>query len=283
MDVIREIRAGLAISQSDFAAKIGVSFTAVNRWENGRAEPNIIAQEKIYQIATESGIPLYEIIMNRIREEAERVSVDGRVLLYHGSKSGIFGSIEPKSRDKCDFGKGFYMGTLPEQPLTLICDFKDSKFYIISADMTGLDCLDVNPDIDWAMLVALNRGRMESARGSGLYKKYSEMARGKDYIIGNIADDRMFYVLDNFFQGNITDAALVSSLKALNLGRQYVALTQRACDKIRVEKELHLSHLERICLKAMAEVKRAEGISMANEICKAHRREGRYFDEILGG
>lgn len=31
--------------------------------------------------------------------------------LYHGSKSGLTGTIAPVSRDVCDFGRGFYMGT----------------------------------------------------------------------------------------------------------------------------------------------------------------------------
>ena len=46
------------------------------------------------------------------------------MLLYHGSKSGIKGHIEPKSRDACDFGQGFYMGDLPDQPKGLIADDK---------------------------------------------------------------------------------------------------------------------------------------------------------------
>ena len=38
--------------------------------------------------------------------------------LYHGSKSGIKGDIQCNlSRDKCDFGPGFYMGDKPEQPM----------------------------------------------------------------------------------------------------------------------------------------------------------------------
>lgn len=89
------------------------------------------------------------------------------------------------------------------------------------------------------------------------------------------------HVLDNFFLGNITDIALVKSLKALQLGQQYVALTQKACDGIRIEKELPLSHLERLCLQEKAKAKRQEGISLANDICKTYRREGRFFDEIL--
>lgn len=31
------------------------------------------------------------------------------VTLYHGSKSGICGSIAPVSRECCDFGKGFFL------------------------------------------------------------------------------------------------------------------------------------------------------------------------------
>lgn len=33
------------------------------------------------------------------------------VLLYHGSRGGVIGNIQPISRECCDFGKGFYMGT----------------------------------------------------------------------------------------------------------------------------------------------------------------------------
>lgn len=45
------------------------------------------------------------------------------VTLYHGSRSGIRGAIAPISRERCDFGKGFYMGTDKSQPLTLICNY----------------------------------------------------------------------------------------------------------------------------------------------------------------
>ena len=33
------------------------------------------------------------------------------LILYHGSRGGLHGPIAPKSRVRCDFGKGFYMGT----------------------------------------------------------------------------------------------------------------------------------------------------------------------------
>lgn len=282
MKLIKEIRTALGLSQTEFADLVSVSFTAVNRWENGKAAPNSIAQERIFEIATEKSIPVDQMIHRRIQSEADQLSIDdGRLLLYHGSKSGIHGAIAPVSRDNCDFGKGFYMGTLPEQPLTLVCDFEKSKFYILSVSLSDMNCLSVEPNMDWAMLVAFHRGKMEGIQGTALYKKYQAMAENHDYLIGSIANDRMFYVLDNFFLGNITDTALVKSLKALQLGQQYVALTQKACDGIRIEKELPLTHLERRCLQEKAKAKRQEGISLANDICKTYRREGRFFDEIL--
>ncbi len=44
-DLIREIRQHLALSQEKFAARLGVSFRTVNRWENGRAVPSPMAMK----------------------------------------------------------------------------------------------------------------------------------------------------------------------------------------------------------------------------------------------
>ena len=103
----------------------------------------------------------------------------------------------------------------------------------------------------------------------------------KDLVVGSIADDRMFYVIDNFFLGNITDAALVHSLLALQLGKQYVAVSQKGCDAVRIEAEIPISYLERLFIRETADKNRANGITLANNICKDYRREGLFFDEIL--
>ncbi len=51
--------------------------------------------------------------------------------LYHGSKSGIDGTIAPMSRDRCDFGKGFYMGDEKSQPITLIFNCSNATCYTV--------------------------------------------------------------------------------------------------------------------------------------------------------
>lgn len=280
--LIKQIRTYLNMSQTEFAKQLNVTFQTVNRWENGRAVPNKLAQSMMYELCKERSVPVYEMTLKKIAEETEAITPEaGRILLYHGSKAGIEGAIEPKSRKQCDFGKGFYMGTEPSQALTLICDYEKSKFYIVSVDLDKLTHIEVPADIDWAMLVAYHRGRMEKINGTAFYNKYRDMTANKDLIIGNIANDRMFFVIDNFFIGNVTDAALIHSLSALQLGKQYVTVSQKGCDAVRIEAEIPLSYLERLFMKEVAEENRAKGISLANDICKNYRREGMFFDEIL--
>lgn len=280
--LIKQIRAYLNMSQTEFAKQLNVTFQTVNRWENGRALPNKLAQSKMFDLCREKQLPVYDMILKKITDESKAMKLDSnRVLLYHGSKSGIEGTIEPKSRKQCDFGKGFYMGTDPCQALTLICDYEKSKFYIVSVSTENLAHIEVPANIDWAMLVAYHRGKMEKINGTPFYNKYRDMTQDKDMIIGNIANDRMFFVIDNFFVGNVTDMALVNSLSALQLGKQYVVISQKGCDAVRIEAEVELSYLERLFIKEIAEENRARGISLANDICKNYRREGMYFDEIL--
>ncbi len=281
-ELIKQIRQYTGLSQAEMANKIGVRFATINRWENGHSRPTRLAQEELCALCEELNVPAYEMIMTKIKNEISSLTIEeGRTLLYHGSKSGLVGDIAPKSRERCDFGKGFYMGTTPEQPLTLICDFEESRFYAVSIDTSELRTVEISTDIDWAMVVAYHRGRMEQIKGSDFYNRYNAMTSGKDLAIGSIANDKMFYVIDNFFLGNITDTALVSSLSALQLGKQYVALTEKACAKIKIEKEIELSFFEKKILRKKSEENRQRGIDLANEICKLHRRQGKFFDEIL--
>lgn len=270
------------MNQTEFAEKLNVTFATVNRWENGRAQPNKLAQDKIYDLCKTHAVSIYDMVLEKIEAVSGSVELEnGRVMLYHGSKSGIEGAIAPKSRKQCDFGQGFYMGTEPSQALTLICDYESAKFYIVSISVDDLAVLDVPVDLEWAMIVAYNRGRMEKIKGTPFYNKYQEMTKKNDLVIGSIANDRMFFVIDNFFIGNITDAALINSLSALELGKQYVAVTQKGCDAVRIEKEITISYLEKLFMKEVSEANRVKGSSLANDICRNYRREGLFFDEIL--
>ena len=53
---IKRIRQRSFLTQQDFAKKIGVAFSTVNRWESGRAKPNLIAMKSINAFCLENSI-----------------------------------------------------------------------------------------------------------------------------------------------------------------------------------------------------------------------------------
>lgn len=203
------------------------------------------------------------------------------VRLYHGSKSGLTGAIAPVSRDVCDFGSGFYMGTEETHPLTLICHGESPKFYEIDFDRDGLRLYNFKPDIEWAMFVAWNR-RVIPERFRVYYdEKFLPIVRDSDVIAGKIANDRMVVVLDWFFSDFISDVGLLMSLQALGLGDQYCAKTQKACEHVKIVSERALSPDECVALRERSEGQRAAAIKMVDRIRLEHRRDGMFFSEII--
>ena len=279
--LIKQIRTYLNMSQTDFAQQLNVTFATVNRWENGRAVPNKLAQSKIYDLCKATGVPVCDMTLNRMT--GEKVANGDVVRLYHGSKKGIDGDIAPISRAECDFGSGFYMGTAPLQPLTLVCNEEKPMFYTVDLDLRGLKVLTVDIGMDWAMLIAYYRKEMEKAKGTAIYEKYAKMADGYDVIVGYIANDRMYTELSRFFNRTLTDVALINCLSALDLGKQYVAISEKACKQIKIVGEQPISYLELAMLKDMSVTRRKEGVALAEEIEVKYRREGKFFDEILRG
>ena len=278
-DLIKAIRFAANMNQEQFASALGTTPLSINRWENGKTLPNRMAQTQLYNFCKEYAIDVAQLII----DTKAYGDTDNKLVLYHGSKKGIVGDIAPISRDECDFGSGFYMGTNTLQPLTLVCNEDKPKFYTVELDLTGLKVLTVDIGIDWAMLIAYYRKEMESAKGTPIYEKYAHMADSYDVIIGYIANDRMYTELSRFFNRTLTDVALINCLSALDLGKQYVAITEKACKQIKILKEEPLSQLELSLLKDMSAERRKEGIALAEEIEVKYRREGKFFDEILKG
>lgn len=54
--IIKNLRTKLVLSQQEFAELLGVSFTSVNRWENGKHEPTIKVKRKIIQLCKDNKV-----------------------------------------------------------------------------------------------------------------------------------------------------------------------------------------------------------------------------------
>ena len=53
--MVRELRGRLGLTQEKFAAKVGVAFPTINRWENGRGRPSPLALKQIEDLLRNLG------------------------------------------------------------------------------------------------------------------------------------------------------------------------------------------------------------------------------------
>ena len=51
---LKSLRQQYGWSQEDLARELGVSFSTVNRWENGKAKPSRLAQKGILALTTQA-------------------------------------------------------------------------------------------------------------------------------------------------------------------------------------------------------------------------------------
>lgn len=205
------------------------------------------------------------------------------IVLYHGSRGGIVGYIAPCSRVRCDFGKGFYMGTKPEQAKTLVYTDTSPVFYTLNLKMSELDSKNIVQleGMDWAYFVLYNRGRLEKAKDSDFYKRIANIGNNADMIVGPIAEDNMNMIMRQFSDGDITDVAFMECIKCIDYGTQYVAKTEKACSCIDIQLEEILDASMYDEYRRYSDDRKRESESKVQKIKRQFRNEGKYLDELL--
>lgn len=53
--LVKELRADLGLTQEQFAAKIGVTYSTINRWENNKGKPSHLALRQIEKLQRKLG------------------------------------------------------------------------------------------------------------------------------------------------------------------------------------------------------------------------------------
>ena len=102
-----------------------------------------------------------------------------------------------------------------------------------------------------------------------------------DYIVAPIADNRMFEIIDQFIDGEITDIQCQHCLSATNLGNQYVFISEKALNQVEILERCYLANAE----KEAYLTARQEGYEMNRDKVKVARRQyrdqGNYIEDIL--
>lgn len=212
--------------------------------------------------------------------DIKTVDLSGKQLLYHGSKGGISGKIRPTSRYNCDFGSGFYTGTLLNQAQGILKNNNNGVSYKMYCDTVGLNIYKFSDPLTWALYVGVNRGFIILS-DIPKFKATFNSINSSDIIVGEIADDRMSQVFPMFMNNIITDQALIACLKAIKLGNQWVFKTNKACDSIIITNANAItpSQLD-IINKRHNEMMSGIDNKISN-IRMKYRRTGKFLDEIL--
>lgn len=209
------------------------------------------------------------------------------IRLYHGSKSGIKGSIRhdfDTARARCDFGRGFYMGTNPKQAKTLVSSEANPTFYELELHLNGLNCIDIK-GIPWALVIAFNREFIKKKEYPSLYNFIQhdcDIINNKfDIISGIIADDKMATMLRNFFANTITDIGLIECLKCINYGYQFVSKSETTDKAIKIIKTSKIHGQEQKFLRDTAQNNTIRCDKLVTDIQIKTFRNGQIFGEIV--
>lgn len=268
----------LGMTTEEISDKIGISRMTLNNWLAGRKSVSFAGMTAFYKFAFQSGVRLNKIKEQLYKEEAKEDSA----ILFHGSKSGIKGNLSLDfSRENNDFGKGFYCGESLIQSAMFAAGFPESTLYMIDFCRSGLEAKEFFVDTEWMLTIAYFRGRLNGYENFPVVKEIRKRVECADYIIAPIADNKMFELIDQFIEGEITDEQCKHCLSATNLGNQYVFRTEKALKNIKILEQCFLTDEEKkgyLSERAESHKIGADKVKLAK---KQYRNKGKYIEEVL--
>ena len=275
---LKSIRENLGLSQSEFADKIGVEQVTVSRNELDDLDASANFLEGVYAFAFAQNIK-----MNRLKEMLYRDDLtQNEKLLFHGAKSEIVGDIDiHKGRYNNDFGQGFYTGESYEQAISFVSGFEHSSVYYFCFDDSNLKCKRYKVDQEWMLTIAYYRGALNEYENNPIIRKIIDKSRDCDYIIAPIADNRMFQIINSFINGELTDEQCKHCLAATNLGMQYIFISEKAVNQIKLVERCYIAGNERGYYKNIRYEEWKMGENKVKLARKQYRGKGLYIDEIL--
>lgn len=260
------------INKLELSEATGISRSTLDSIEKKGVATNEVC-EKLY-----SYIYKRDYRLNSVKEEL--IKEKYRNVLFHGSKYGLSEVTVSGARNNCDFGNGFYLGQAYHQALSFVCEYDKASVYSFRYSFDGLKMIEFDCSLDWMLAICYFRGTIdeyaESSKVQGIVKKIKDA----DVVVAPIADNKMFYVMSQFAEGEINADVALHSLSASGLGFQYIIKTERALKKCMPIERYYLSAPERDdCRKSLIE--RGYLIDTKLKLAKREFKEGLYIEELL--
>ncbi len=260
------------INNAEFSEKTKISRTTLNEILKSNKARNDVC-EKIYSYAYEKKYRINSVKEELIKEKYQTV-------LFHGSKDGLSKVTAKGSRENCDFGNGFYMGETYRQTLSFVCEKENSSVYSFKYSLDDLKIKRFDCNLEWMLAICHYRGTIKAFEDNKTIKKIVADVEGADIVIAPIADNKMFYIMAQFADGDINADVALHSLSASKLGMQYIFKTDKAIDRLVPIEKYYISKPEREDCRA-ALVERSFEIDTKLKLAKREYKTGLYIEEIL--
>lgn len=260
------------INSSELAERTKVSRTTLNEIEKqGKARDDVC--EKIYAYAYENKYRINSVKEELIKEKYGDV-------LFHGSKYGLSEVTVSGSRGNCDFGEGFYLGETYNQALSFVCEKEKSCVYSFRYSLADLKIKRFDCNLEWMLAICYYRGTLREFHSNSMVGQIVADIEDTDVVIAPIADNKMFYVMAQFTEGEINADVALHSLSASKLGLQFIFKTEKALQNLVPIEKFYLSNPEREdCRKNLNE--RSHEIDTKLKLAKREFKTGLYIEEIL--
>lgn len=270
----------LRLNEFDFAKKLGVSLETLNNWKFRRKNISFLNLEKVYSFAYENDIklnPIYEQILKEEYADKENV------ILFYGTKKPLCRPIDFISNSKStnDFGIGFYLGETFEQAANYISALNQNIVYCFHLNLNDLKIYKFNVNAEWMIAIAYFRGWLNDYKDSPLIKRLVSKLSDYDVIIAPIADNRMFDIIAEFVENEITDEQCRHALAATNLGFQYVLKTNKTLKNVKLLKEMYVCQKEKEHCLDNRNTLTNNGAQKVKIARIQYKNKGQYIEEIL--
>ena len=270
----------LRLNESDFAKILGVSLETLNNWKFRRKNISFLNLEKVYSFAYENGIklnPIYEQILKEEYVDKENV------ILFYRTKKPLCRPIDfiNNSKSTNDFGIGFYLGETFEQAADYISALNQNIVYCFRLNLNDLKIYNFNVNAEWMIAIAYFRGRLNDYKDSPLIKGLINKLSSYDVIIAPIADNRMFDIIAEFVENEITDEQCRHALAATNLGFQYVLKTNKTLKNVKLLKEMYVCQKEKEHCLDNRNTLTNNGAQKVKIARIQYKNKGQYIEEIL--
>lgn len=149
------------------------------------------------------------------------------MILYHGSTEAVRHPDASRSRANLDFGRGFYLTSYREQAR----DWAARKAFL--AGSRGIvNEYDVEDDLDGCKVLRFPEADARWVKFVCACRRGEDAWRDFDVIVGGVANDRVYYAVDMYYQGIWDMAQTLEALRFYKVNDQWCFVSQSVLDKM---------------------------------------------------